>query len=90
MSFIDQKPRIATEQDLVAPWDGALRGKNFRCHLCGHRFVLGETWRFVLATQVHQCNFLVCTACDGPDVLERWQQANEEAKTRFWWLWEAL
>lgn len=86
MSFLDQMPRVATEDDVKGSWDAAPNGKRFRCHLCGHRFKVGDIWRWVYAGKVNLTNFLVCEACDGPDVLERWQAHYKDGKTRFWWM----
>jgi transcription elongation factor Elf1 len=88
MSFTDQVRRIATLAECNATWSGEKYGKRFRCYLCGHKFVVGDGWRFVLATHLNKglTNFLVCDNCDGKDVLEKWEKANKEAKTRFWWL----
>ena len=85
-SFTDQKPRVATEDDCRAPWSAGKPGERFRCCLCGHKFQVGDVWRFVYAHGAGLLNFLVCERCDGPDVLDRWKAANEEAKRRFWWL----
>lgn len=89
-AFTDQKPRIATEQDLKARWSCRKPGEGFRCYLCGHRFQVGETWRFVFANSTKGAfhNFLVCPSCDGPDVLERWVKHCQEAKEKYWWLLE--
>lgn len=85
MSFTDQKPRIATERQ-VTRWGGKREaGKRFRCYLCGHKFRVGDYWRWVLGTKVSLSNLLVCEKCDGPDVLKRWKKANEDLETRFWW-----
>ena len=82
MSFTDQKPRIATEADTKAPWSGYKNGERFYCYLCGHKFVVGDGWRWVCAGSIRRSNLLVCNACDCPDVLEKWKQ---------WWLdWEQL
>jgi len=83
MSFTDQKPRIATEADLHAPWGGVARGKRFKCYLCGHPFAVGDIWRWVHSSAYG--NFLVCKACDGEDAVQRWLAANQELETRFWW-----
>lgn len=87
MSFTDQKPRIATEQELKSDW-GYGPGKNFRCKLCGHNFRAGEQWRWVYGGPVHLQNLMVCKECDGTneEVLNKWVRANEEARNRFWWL----
>lgn len=74
---IDQKAKIANVEDVNKP--------DFRCYLCGHHFNVGDQWRWVAASGFGLANFLVCAKCDGPDVLERWKQQNEEAGNRFWW-----
>jgi hypothetical protein len=93
MSFTDQKPRKTMEKDLSASWSGSC--KNFRCFLCGYRFKIGDTWRWVCGNSrtfaddnktFGVCNFITCVICDGDDVLDRWIKANEEAHQRFWWL----
>lgn len=83
MSFTDQQPQIATEEDVKGNW-----GKLFRCYLCGHKFIPGDVWRWVHATHVQHYNFITCKACDGPDVLDRWVAISKEAEQRFWWLYE--
>lgn len=84
MSFTDQKPRVATEQEVNARWGG----KNFRCYLCGHKFSIGDVWRWVYAADRKLFNVTVCEKCDGPDVLERWEKHYNDAKQRFWWLFD--
>ena len=49
MSFTDMKPRVVTKADLTAPWGGYKDGSHFFCHLCGHLFEEGDTWRWVYA-----------------------------------------
>lgn len=87
-NFTDQKPRIVTEKDIKAPWRGCKNGECFRCYLCGHKFEIGDIWRWVSISSKKYpgcTNFLVCENCDGDDVKERWKNQNEEAKNRFWW-----
>lgn len=82
MSFTDQKPRVATEEDVKAPWNGIENGKRFYCRLCGYLFQVGDIWRWVYAGSIHRVNLLVCENCDGGDVLDRWE---------LWWKeWEQL
>lgn len=97
MSFTDQKPRVATEEDCTARWSFGKPGQNFRCSLCGYRFKVGDIWRWqysygktitIDGRKRGLTNFMVCEKCDGPDALDRWAAANEEALTRFWWLFE--
>ena len=47
MSFTDQKPRVATEKHCKTKWSGDQA--NFRCYMCGHKFEVGDIWRFVYA-----------------------------------------
>lgn len=80
MSFTDQRSQVVTDKD-VKP------GERFRCHLCGHKFAVGDVWRWVYSCGHALPNFITCFACDGPDVLNKWVAANEEARRRFWWLY---
>jgi hypothetical protein len=93
MSFTDQKPRVVTEEDCTLPWNGS--PDNFRCQLCGHRFKPGDTYRWVYgASRKYELdgktwgvgNALVCKACDGEDVLDRWVAHVKDGRTRFWWM----
>jgi len=85
MSFTDQKPRIATEEDIRAPWSGGRNGKYFRCKLCGHKFQVGDYYRFVFH---NYGNITVCKHCDD-NPGEKWTQIHEEweklKEGRFWW-----
>ncbi len=85
MSFTDQKPRIATEQDVTAPWGGAKNGRYFRCYLCGYKFQVGDYYRFVLSTHG---NLMVCKACDKDDPAQKWVELRKEwellREGRFW------
>lgn len=86
MSFTDQKPRIATEQDCSTRWYGQPASKAFRCYLCGHRFRVGDVWRWIWMTGEGLLNPMVCAACDTPDVKDKWRAAVKEAEERFWWV----
>lgn len=87
LSFLDEKPHIATEKDVKSDWGTDKKG--FRCRFCGHKFAVGDTYRWVLAnfkdSPSKYGNFFVCTKCDGPDVLERAAKQEDEARQRFWW-----
>lgn len=86
MSFTDQKPRVATEKDCKAPWQGYNNGKYFRCYLCGHKFKVGDYWRWVFAGPMKGlCNFLVCEECDCDDVADKWEAQNKEFDSEKWW-----
>jgi len=92
-TFTNQKRRVATEADTKAPWAGAKAGVRFRCCLCGHKFAVGDGWRWVYVTNCVELegkkhglpNFLTCDACDGDDVIERWIERHREFYSdRFW------
>jgi hypothetical protein len=80
MSFLNQKPIIATDEDLKKPWGGGKNGKYFRCYMCGHKFEVGDQYRFVYGENVNLGNLLVCKHCDGDDVLQRWADMHDELK----------
>jgi len=88
-NFTDQKPRIATAEDLKRPWSGHRDGSCFRCYLCGHKFEVGDQYRWVYSNGTPGAggNPMVCASCDGPneEVIARWKAMHEEARTRFWW-----
>ena len=97
-SFTNQKPRIATEEECKASWGGYKNGAHFRCYLCGHKFIVGDQWRWVCGgtkTFISSLdgktygvsNLMVCKKCDdtNEEVLNKWQAAYEELNTRFWW-----
>lgn len=67
MSFLDGKPRVATEETIKMPWCGNKQGKYFRCGLCGHRFKVGDVWRcqFTNDTPGAGGNPFICESCDG-------------------------
>ena len=88
MSFTDQKHRVATEEHVKAKWGGVSNGKLFRCYLCGYKFKVGDTWRWVCSKVFH--NFLVCEKCDGPDINEKWAKHIEELKTKYWFVLDRL
>ncbi len=84
-NFTNQQRRIATEADCKARWGAGAPGAHFRCYLCGHKFKVGDGWRWVYATNRGYINFLTCDDCDGEDVLERWIQLNLEFRSdKFW------
>lgn len=71
----------ATIKECQLNWSGHGPGERFLCRLCGHKFQLGDLWRFVYANgggPSHHGNFLACAKCDGPDILER--AAKQEAE----------
>lgn len=86
MSWTDQKPRVATEEDIKAPWSGQKNGKYFRCKLCGHKFQVGDYWRFVFH---NYGNIIVCQDCDKDDPVIKWTQLHTEwsklKEGKFWW-----
>jgi len=97
-SFANQKPRVATEKDCKARWDGIPDGKSFRCYLCGYKFKVGDVWRWIWGKGSYmqdgkKCgvtNLTVCESCDQSDKnglgpMERWIKLHEEySKDKFW------
>ena len=84
MNFTNQKPFVVGEGELKARWGGAAPGVRFRCGLCGHRFQLGDTARWI-CTRLG--NPFLCVSCDGPDVLKRWEALHAEFHSdKFWFL----
>jgi len=67
VNFTDGKPRYATEDDLKACWSGGKPGECFRCDLCGHKFKLGDYWRWQYTNDTPGAsgNPKVCEKCDG-------------------------
>lgn len=88
MSFTDQKPRIATAEACKQTWGGGKDGKYFRCYLCGHKFEVGDQYRWVYTNNVKGAggNPMVCKACDGTneEVISKWKTMCEEAITKYW------
>lgn len=91
--FTNGKPHIATADDLTRPWGGARDGSRFRCYLCGHRFGVGDVYRWVFTNSIKGAasgNPFTCEACDGPDVIARWTAHCEEFARdkgdKWWWL----
>ncbi len=91
MSFIDGKPWIATFEDCkVTRWNCSKSGERFRCALCGHKFMPGNTvrWQYTNDTPGAGGNPFVCHPCDtGRDaiiaeILRRRAEINSE---RNWW-----
>lgn len=83
MSFTDQKPRIATEQDLKGRW-----GSGFRCYLCGDPFKIGDQYRWIYCGEMSVINALVCKSCDGQDVKERWKKQHDYIYAAAFWMRE--
>ncbi len=87
--FTDGKPWTVSEDDVHVPWGCGKDGKFFRCGFCGHRFVAGDTARWVYTNDIPEAcgNPLVCAGCDAPreELVERWKAMWEETRGRMWW-----
>jgi len=81
--FMNQRPRTTTVEDIETEWGG--RKRSHRCYLCGHRFKVGDVWRWVYSGGRGVINFVTCAPCDGKDVLDRFVAMNKELTERFWW-----
>jgi hypothetical protein len=90
-SFLFGDPQVATEADLRASWYGKRNRENFRCHLCGHRFALGDYWRCVytndMSDGVPGGNPLVCRTCDEGNsaVRAEWKRMHELVNQPKYW-----
>lgn len=82
-SFTNQKPRTATAEDIKAPWRGYKNGKHFRCWLCGHKFQIGDYWRWIAGGPKQLNNIIVCKKCDtgNDDCLEKFKELLDKC----WW-----
>ena len=90
MSILNGQPQIATKEHVNAPWSGSK--KNFRCGFCGHKFKVGDYWRFVFTNDIPSAggNPLICEKCDDDNevVREKWVQKHKKFKeldNDFWW-----
>lgn len=84
-SFTDQLPRFATDHECKVKWCGKPPGEWFRCYLCGHKFLVGDYWRFVFGGKSGLTNFMVCKSCDGDDVIDRFIAHCKDLDTKYWW-----
>ncbi len=84
------KPFTATNVHCSLRWSFGKPGENFRCALCGHKFVVGDyvRWQFTNDTPGAGGNPFVCKACD----LGKEKIVNEILKRRaaingdeWWW-----
>lgn len=68
MSFTDQKPFIATEEDINLNWGARPNGERFICGFCGYKFKVGDTVRWVFTNDTPGAggNPFVCQSCDNP------------------------
>lgn len=58
---------VVIESDLRGNWSGCRHGIRFACGLCGRRFIVGDTIRWVYANGKNGApggNFFVCGPCD--------------------------
>ena len=84
------KPWTATEKDCSTKWGCGKPGENFRCCLCGHKFIPGDTvrWQFTNDTNGAGGNPFVCKPCDiGRDgiIAEILKRRSELKEGRWWW-----
>jgi hypothetical protein len=92
MSFTDQKPFTATEEQCNFPWGGGKPGENFRCGFCGYRFKPGDTvrWQYTNDTKGAHGNPLVCADCDDTpeELIARWKAKWDLVRSsEMWWFY---
>jgi len=92
MTFTDGLPHVVTKKDLEACWSGVPNAFLFRCKICGHVFIEGDTYRFIFGQHGRKNvgNILVCEKCDSGNesVTEQFIAMNEMLQTRMWWVIE--
>ena len=83
------KVSVVTREIIDQPWMGGKNGKYFRCALCGHKFVVGDTFRAVFTNNISGAggNPLIGECCDGTDeqVIDKWRQMHKDIKEKYWW-----
>lgn len=83
------KPFVATDKHLAMRWNCGKPGEEFRCALCGHKFVAGDTvrWQFTNDIPGAGGNPFVCRGCDsGKDgIVNKIMRKREELRTGAWW-----
>lgn len=90
MSFTDQKPFTVIQEDMERNWCGRWL-EVFRCYLCGHKFKLGDTVRWVFTNFISGLppgNPFVCGDCNGDNVLEKMKSRHANAKSGKYWYYE--
>ena len=82
-------PVTVTQELLKLPWAG--NQANFRCYFCGHKFELGERFRWIFTNDLPKAsgNPLACESCgtDREQLRQKWAAMHEEFKAlkqRFW------
>ena len=76
----------ATKEDVKMSWSVGRNGKYFRCYLCGHKFIVGDYYRFIFG-QGKCKNIIVCEDCDGEDALDRmveWERKFAWQFEKYW------
>lgn len=88
-SFTSGEPFTATVVDCNTRWGCGKPGENFRCCLCGHKFIPGDTvrWQFTNDTPDAGGNPFVCQPCDGgrDAIIAEIKRRREILKTDQWW-----
>lgn len=93
MSIFDGNPQVATAEQCKLIWGCSGKpGERFRCCLCGHKFIPGDTFRFVYTNDTVDVggNPFVCSQCDGtrPQIIKKLRAhklAYERVRHQFWW-----
>ena len=97
VGILDGKQHVVDAEVCNRRWNGYPAGLKFRCALCGHKFVSGDTVRFVITNNgaayeagAPSGNPFVCGKCDGTNeyVYAKLKEMKDEwnkIKQRFWW-----
>lgn len=85
--LMDGELHVVTEDDCHRPWAGQRDGYRFRCYMCGHKFVAGDSVRFLILSGAP--NLMVGGCCNSDDVVDRWRARCAEIKRlaegEWWW-----
>lgn len=89
-NWTNGRPFLATSEHCKFRWNCGKPGEGFRCALCGHKFIMGDTvrWQFTNDTPGAAGNPFVCKECDtGRDgiINEIIKRRSELKEGRFWW-----
>lgn len=92
--------KVATEGNCSAAWSGGEYGKNFRCALCGHKFVPGDEFFVLYTNDLPEAggNPLLCVKEKGKTIEEmraswkvrcaKWRK--HQSDPRFWFFQKSI
>lgn len=80
--FFSSKLKVATAEICAAPWSGGKNGAYFRCHFCGHKFIVGDHYRILFTNDMKGAggNPIVCEKCNDSteNLRAKWKDRNDQ------------